>query len=227
MDIADTRHRHLAELASKYENQRLFALACGLVAPHVSQMLNKKRGVGEGVARRIEQKLGLPFGYMDTPSGSTPAPATAGADRHRQRTLMAVSEETEDALIVDLQARIAALRLDKDKLVPSVRVMGPLGVLMLDATVLGRDIEYGIDFIGAVPNLGHSYMLERLAGQALRCQSFGRRFAYCPIVATPGDIDARLIETLVYMQEKGLIFMYAILSDEESYSRLLRKIFEW
>lgn len=47
--------------------QKRFAERVGIVAAHLSQMATQQRGVGNDVARRIEESLKLPRGTMDLP----------------------------------------------------------------------------------------------------------------------------------------------------------------
>lgn len=46
-----------------------FAEMADLAVPHVSQMKTGKRAMGDEVARRIEERLSLPKGFMDTQNG--------------------------------------------------------------------------------------------------------------------------------------------------------------
>lgn len=66
MDTQQTRHQNLLKLLQEYGSQKTFAEAADLSDRHVSQMVNKHRGVGERIARKIEDKLALPKHWMDT-----------------------------------------------------------------------------------------------------------------------------------------------------------------
>ena len=62
------RQENLKRLIEKKAGgkQVKFAEMADLAVPHVSQMKTGKRAMGDAVARRIEEKIGLPVGYMDT-----------------------------------------------------------------------------------------------------------------------------------------------------------------
>lgn len=61
------RRKNLEDLIQSESDgvKKAFAERTGLAPAHVSQMVNGTREVGEKVARRIEQAIGLPAGYMD------------------------------------------------------------------------------------------------------------------------------------------------------------------
>jgi hypothetical protein len=81
MDVRESRAENLVTLLRQYESLREFAERAELAAPHVSQMKNGVRRMGDEVARRIEARLGLLHGWMDHPHSETirltPKTATA------------------------------------------------------------------------------------------------------------------------------------------------------
>jgi transcriptional regulator with XRE-family HTH domain len=76
MDIKQIRCGNLKLLLQTFKTQAEFAQAAGMVDRHVSQIVNGFRDMGDKVARRIEAKLNLPHGWMDTrqtaPQGQMP-----------------------------------------------------------------------------------------------------------------------------------------------------------
>ncbi|MBB3006018.1 LexA family transcriptional regulator [Cupriavidus alkaliphilus] len=82
MEIKDIRRNNLLTLLSSHASIRAFADRTGVPAAYVSQIKNEAdgRGMGSKTARKIEEALGLPVGYMDqahgeglTSVGETPA----------------------------------------------------------------------------------------------------------------------------------------------------------
>jgi SOS-response transcriptional repressor LexA len=73
MDINQIRKHNLMALIGRFRSQRAFADAVDTAPAYISQILTKtrtqtgkERGVGGDLARKIEEKLGLPRGWMDT-----------------------------------------------------------------------------------------------------------------------------------------------------------------
>jgi len=71
--IREIRRTNLARLAQGYKSNRQFALEMGLAPSHVSQLLSGARDMGEEVARRIEEALGLTPGAISVESDAPPA----------------------------------------------------------------------------------------------------------------------------------------------------------
>ena len=46
-------------------NEKDFAYYCGINPEHLSQMKHGHRQIGDSIARRLEQKLGKPYAWMD------------------------------------------------------------------------------------------------------------------------------------------------------------------
>ena len=59
------RRDNLRRLLANYPTQRHFADAVGLSVAQVSHLLTGVREMGEEIARRIEEALGLEMGWMD------------------------------------------------------------------------------------------------------------------------------------------------------------------
>lgn len=77
MDVSEIRLRNLQNLARQYGSQRKLADAVDTSPAYISQILNKilangrPRSIGNDFARKIEQKLALGHGWMDTPHDKT------------------------------------------------------------------------------------------------------------------------------------------------------------
>jgi SOS-response transcriptional repressor LexA len=74
MDTNAIRKRNLLLLNVNFKTQKEFAVAIGSPASYLSQILNgaksengTQRNVGDALARRIEERLKLPYGWMDRP----------------------------------------------------------------------------------------------------------------------------------------------------------------
>ena len=66
MDISRVRQAKLKELITKYGSQAKLARACeGVDAGFISQLVTGTRNMGEKVARKIENQLGLNDFYFD------------------------------------------------------------------------------------------------------------------------------------------------------------------
>jgi transcriptional regulator with XRE-family HTH domain len=63
--VRSFRRVNLGNLIARYGGQRAFAERVGLSPAHVSQIMTGRRNVGDQVARRIEQALNRPPGWMD------------------------------------------------------------------------------------------------------------------------------------------------------------------
>lgn len=66
--VKEVRQRKLKHLIEASESQVNLAKKAGLSIGHVSQMNTGTRPMGDKVARRIEQRLGLAAGWLDDPS---------------------------------------------------------------------------------------------------------------------------------------------------------------
>jgi len=65
MENKEIRLSNLMDLLKKHGTQKAFAEYTGMDPAHVSQIVNGNRNMGDKVARQIEEKQGLPLGYMD------------------------------------------------------------------------------------------------------------------------------------------------------------------
>jgi len=70
--IREIRRENLIRLVRSYKSQRQFAQSVGLVPSHASQLLSGTREMGEEVARRIEEALGMPVGFMSLDPNTPP-----------------------------------------------------------------------------------------------------------------------------------------------------------
>lgn len=67
MDIKEIRRVNLMRLIAEYESQQALADAVDVTPAVFSQIINKRRNIGEKMARKIEAKLGKPANWFDTP----------------------------------------------------------------------------------------------------------------------------------------------------------------
>jgi len=65
METKDIRRINLVELLKNYDSKQAFADSVDMAPAHVSQIISEYRSMGSIIARRIEEKAGLPAGYMD------------------------------------------------------------------------------------------------------------------------------------------------------------------
>lgn len=67
MDIRKIRHRNLLHLVAEAGGQKMLAARCGLSAAYICQLLSDKvnRHVGHHAARKLEEGMGKPYGWMD------------------------------------------------------------------------------------------------------------------------------------------------------------------
>ena len=84
VDTAEVRRHNLKQLVLKYEGMNNLARALGLTkGAYISQILStqladkNKRVMSEKTARKWERMLGLPVGWMDTPTDAFGAPVGA------------------------------------------------------------------------------------------------------------------------------------------------------
>ena len=70
--IREIRRENLIRLVGSYKSQRQFANSVGLVPSHLSQLLSGTREMGEEVARRIEEALGMPVGFISLDPDAPP-----------------------------------------------------------------------------------------------------------------------------------------------------------
>jgi transcriptional regulator with XRE-family HTH domain len=73
IEITEVRLANFKKIAGTYKTQREFADALNESAGYVNQLLHGKRGIGEKVARKIEESLRMPRGALDVEQVSTEA----------------------------------------------------------------------------------------------------------------------------------------------------------
>jgi hypothetical protein len=160
MDIHEIRTSKLKELLANYRNQKEFADAAGLVSPHVSQMVNGHRQMGEAVARRIEINLKLPIGFMDGDQFDRGlAGATSGLNMSmknikaliqnppsglRESINLAhnVKRETEDSIVQEICDNLVAAGIDYGRIRDRVSVMTSHGRDSFDVEITGNQTIY-------------------------------------------------------------------------------------
>jgi hypothetical protein len=113
--IRDIRRENLARLVRGYKSQRQFAKSVGLVPAHTSQLLSGTRDMGEDVARRIEDALGMPSGFLsldpDVPPVVDPVlPALPADELKLLADYRRLSQKHRDTARVMLAALVALER---------------------------------------------------------------------------------------------------------------------
>jgi hypothetical protein len=109
MDAKQARSANFAALANRYPTLRAFAEAAGLSPAHASQIRGAVRSIGDDIARRIEERLRLPHGWMDQPhpdQGET-TPLPREPDPREQALLghwRALTAAQQDEVLRELQA---------------------------------------------------------------------------------------------------------------------------
>ena len=91
MTSKEIRKKNLEKLIAKHGNQRKLADKIGTVPAYISQMMTDVRKMGDDLARRIEEKLRLPKGWMDQDHSATITGATSYA-RDRKIPLLRSDE---------------------------------------------------------------------------------------------------------------------------------------
>ncbi len=71
--IREIRRENLIRLVGSYKSQRQFAQSVGLAPSHANQLLSGVREMGEEAARRIEEALGMPVGFMSLDPDAPPS----------------------------------------------------------------------------------------------------------------------------------------------------------
>lgn len=83
MDIQDKRINNLKQLIKAFSTQKAFAEEYELSYSFMNQLINKKRGFGEKAAKKIEEAMNLPEGWL--------------SDLDRKETEQIVSDESVDS----------------------------------------------------------------------------------------------------------------------------------
>jgi phage repressor protein C with HTH and peptisase S24 domain len=81
MDIQKIRRDNLNRLLGREASQAALGRKLAMAPAYVHQLLKGHRGIGEDVARKIEQHAGLPNGWMDQPADAPPIHRTTYAVR--------------------------------------------------------------------------------------------------------------------------------------------------
>jgi len=112
MDVRQARAANLLFLIRRYKSLRAFADDAGVVPAHASQMKGGVRRMGDDIARRIEERLHLPHGWMDHEhadhiDGATVASPSILDPRHQVLIGLfdGLTEAQQEDVIRDLQAK--------------------------------------------------------------------------------------------------------------------------
>ena len=84
MDVREIRRENLAELVRAHRGNKALADAIDTDPAYISQLLSTKTkaDMGHSLARRIEQALDLPGGWMDQGHANEPMIAEGGAPKY-------------------------------------------------------------------------------------------------------------------------------------------------
>lgn len=80
MDVKEIRLNNLLALAGRYDQDIEFCKRIEMNPSYLPQLKGKTKTIGDKIARKVEEKLGLPHGYMDVthdPSEMAPKPPEA------------------------------------------------------------------------------------------------------------------------------------------------------
>lgn len=149
MEVHTKRHTRLLELLRRFPSQREFADAAELAVAHVSQMVTGRREMGERVARRIEEQLSLPSGWMDEPHHTDDGQDAAEVDAPAQTSHYTAEERAlvESYRIADQAHRDIARRV--------LAISPPQRGLTLSGPTLGerpaKTLSHAVTLGGPVP----------------------------------------------------------------------------
>lgn len=121
METKEIRLANLLALAAGYKKNTLFCERISMNPTYFSQLKTGRKAVGDDLARRIEQQLGLPRGYLDTPkvegrtSGQIPAETLGVA--YALESLSPHIRESLSRLIYSLAAEAAEQRSAREQVV--------------------------------------------------------------------------------------------------------------
>lgn len=79
MEIREIRLKNFLALSDGYKTKAQFCSAIDMQPSYFSQIKRGDKAIGDDIARKVEEKLGLPRGYMDaarTPNGVAEAGGT-------------------------------------------------------------------------------------------------------------------------------------------------------
>jgi hypothetical protein len=77
METKDIRLENLLALASAYKRNTMFCEQIKMNPTYFSQLKTHRKSIGDDLARRIEETLSLPRGYLDTPKDAPKEQAQA------------------------------------------------------------------------------------------------------------------------------------------------------
>lgn len=105
MDIATIRRLNLLSLIRAAGSITALAKQTDVSAPYISQIKTKFRDMGTPTARRIEQKLGIPQGSLDTAhdwDGFQPIPGSAASSFAFDAKAESIRTEIQKSRLVDV-----------------------------------------------------------------------------------------------------------------------------
>lgn len=104
MSAKETRHTKLLQLIEEYGTIERLAQLTERSSAYLSQLKNKSkgRGMGNEVARKFEESLGLPDGWMDHPESPPPGEVVSKEVVYFRK----LTREQREAVVVILESMV-------------------------------------------------------------------------------------------------------------------------
>lgn len=200
IQLATIRRENLRRLLNQYGTQKELAKVSGLVPAHISQIMGSKRNVGDGAAKRIEQKLELAAGWMDLdhqvpgeaailPSAATrpgkvsvPGPSSipSGVDAGF-KPAPAVEEDVLDPLMRHVVDQLEGHGKTRENIRPDGLIFSPLGDFRVGLLV----DDIAIDIL-RVTTTNDGALVDRTLARSLKLKRGSARHRYL-VILCPAD----------------------------------------
>ena len=129
METKDIRLENLMALAGRYKRNLEFCKVLEMNPTYFSQVKTGKKAIGDELARKIEAKLNLPRGYMDTPKTGESQPKNLEIAQETLACAFALeqlSPAIRDNLVQLIYHMAAEAKDNKAKKAP--RAIGPFSI---------------------------------------------------------------------------------------------------
>lgn len=123
MDAKSIRKKNLVSLIALYGSQNALAEAVDTAPAYISQILSdkSKASIGDALARKIEQKLGKPHGWMDFDHNAE----TPSSVNESQATYTALAPELQE-LLAAAKAAMNSGSITKDSILSMIELLRSL-----------------------------------------------------------------------------------------------------